>query len=333
MGLTAGATIWLVHMGCAAVFLAMAVLVIARRPRALIHRTCGIVIADFALWSGCLAVSHLPHVSRATAARFYDIGAVAWAPFASLALLFLTSLSRPARLRSRWFVVALIVPAAFTLAAQWSGHLAADYVQRPWGWAYVWADSGATTFFHLYYSSYVLFGVTGLLLQAWQGLSPVRRRQAQIIGWSALPPLVLGSLTDVVLPRAGVHSIPNMGPDFALIWVVGLVYALVRYRVLELRPVVAAERVMQMMSDALLLVDADEPSFGTTPPPRRCLGKPREACARPRSRSWWGGPPSPDVARPSSVATTARRSISSTPRRRSAAISASGSAGPTCWPT
>ena len=255
--LTAGATIWLVHMGCAAVFMAMAVLVIARRPHALIHRTCGIVIADFALWSGCLAVSHHPHVSRATAARFYDLGAVAWAPFASLALLFLTSLSRPSRLRSKWFVVALIVPAALTLAAQWSGNLAADYVSRPWGWAYVWSDSGATTFFHLYYSSYVLFGVTGLLLQAWQGLSPVRRRQAQIIGWSALPPLVLGSLTDVVLPRAGVRSIPNMGPDFALLWVVGLVYALVRYRVLELRPVVAAERVMQMMSDALLLVDAD----------------------------------------------------------------------------
>lgn len=254
---TAARMLWLVHIGCAAVFLAMAVLVIARRPHALLHRLCGLVIADFALWSSCLAVSHNPHVSRATAALFYDLGAIAWAPFASVALLFLTALSRPSRLRSRTFVILLIVPGLITLAAQWSGHLAADYAPRPWGWAYVWADGPATIFFHLYYSTYVLVGVTGLLLRAFQGLSPVRRRQAQIIGWSALPPLLFGTLTDVVLPRAGIHSIPNMAPDFALTWVCGLVYALVRYHVLELRPVVAAERVMQMMSDALWLVDAD----------------------------------------------------------------------------
>lgn len=254
---TAARMLWLVHIGCAAVFLAMAVLVIARRPHALLHRLCALVIADFALWSGCLAVSHNPHVSRATAALFYDLGAIAWAPFASVALLFLTALSRPSRLRSRPFVILLIAPGLITLAAQWSGQLAADYAPRPWGWAYVWADTPATIFFHLYYSSYVLVGVTGLLLRAFQGLSPVRRRQAQIIGWSALPPLILGTLTDVVLPRAGIQSIPNMGPDFALTWVCGLVYALVRYHVLELRPVVAAERVMQMISDALWLVDAD----------------------------------------------------------------------------
>jgi PAS domain-containing protein len=85
----------------------------------------------------------------------------------------------------------------------------------------------------------------------------VRRRQARIIVLSAIVPLLAGSLTDVWLPRAGAHGFPNMAPDFTVIWVLGLVYAIVRYRMLELTPAVAADRVVETIPDALFLLEPE----------------------------------------------------------------------------
>src|SRR5262245_13645997 len=106
---------WLLHIACACIYLAMAVLVVARRPRATLNRVCGVLIGSFCFWSACLAVSHYPAVSRETAARFYSIGSLSWGSFASLAVLFIAAFWRPALLRSKLFAAALIVPAAVVI--------------------------------------------------------------------------------------------------------------------------------------------------------------------------------------------------------------------------
>ena len=53
----------------------------------------------------------------------------------------------------------------------------------------------------------------------------------------------------------GMHVVPNMAPDFTVIWVLGLVYAIAQYRMLELTPAGAADEIVSTMKDALLLVD------------------------------------------------------------------------------
>ena len=101
----------------------------------------------------------------------------------------------------------------------------------------------------------------------------VKRRQARIIGWSAVIPLLLGSVTDVILPRAGLYVVPNAACDIAMIWVLGLAYATVRYRMLDLRPAVAADRVVETMSDALLLADPDGNVVWPNPAAVRLFGR------------------------------------------------------------
>ena len=86
---------------------------------------------------------------------------------------------------------------------------------------------------------------------------PTRRRQAAIICYTAVVPLVLSTTTDVVLPSLGIHAVPNMAPDFTIIWAVGLVLAIAKYGLLEMTPSVAADKIISTMSDSLLLLDEE----------------------------------------------------------------------------
>lgn len=247
--------VWLLHVTCAAANIAMAAYLFARAPRARLTWTCAAITICFAYWSSCLAVSHYPGVSRDTAALFYDIGSFGWASFASFAALFIVSFLRPELVKRKWFAPALIVPPAVVIWAQWSGRLAADYVPRPWGYAYLWQENGWSYFFYAYYWLYMGLGLALLLRASYQTEDSVVRRQARIISGTAWVPLLLSSVTDVLLPRLGVFSVPNMAPDFIVIWVIGLVYAMVEYRMLELTPRFAADEIVAKMSDALLLID------------------------------------------------------------------------------
>jgi PAS domain S-box-containing protein len=252
------AATWMLHVACACVYLTMAVLVIARRPREPLNRACGALILCFFHWSACLAVSHHPDASRATAQLFYSIGSLAWGSFASLTVLFIAVFWRPTLLRWPWFWVALVLPPIIVIEAQWTGRLATAYPLFPWGHGFVWRDSLQTNFFIAHYAIYMVGALALLLVASFSaGTPPVRRVQARIIVFSAILPLVAGSLTDVELPRAGAFVVPNMAPDFTIIWVFGLVYAIVKYRMLELTPAVAADRVVETMSDALFLVQPD----------------------------------------------------------------------------
>ena len=160
------------------------------------------------------------------------------------------------RLPRSWLLyLALALPPPLVIYAQWSGQLAAGYVWYPWGWAFVWRLSPWSFFFYIYFSAYMLAGLGLLLRASWRSNDPIRRRQARIMSATAFLPLLLATLTDVVLPWLDIHAIPNMAPDFTMVWVVGLVYAIGRYRMLELTPAAAAEEIVAAMSDALLLVD------------------------------------------------------------------------------
>ena len=263
---------WVLHLACATIYLVLAVFVVARRPRALLNRVCAIAILCFCEWSACLAVCHFPGVTKHTAALFYSLGSFAWGSFASLAVLFIVVILRPALVRSFALWVALVVPPVLVIYEQWTGGIAADYIERPWGYAFVWQDSWGAWLAHIHYGIYMVGGLGVLYWSSLKPIAPAKRRQARIISLSAVAPLVLSSLTDVWLPRAGVFVVPNIAPDFTILWVVGLVYAIVRYRMLELTPAVAADRVVETMSDAVFLIEPDGQIAWSNPAARSLVG-------------------------------------------------------------
>ncbi len=209
----------LVHFFCVITYLYLAAYIIAKNHKSLLNLSCSAVILTFCLWSFSIIFVHDPGVSKETAGLFYNIGSFAWASFASIALLFVMIFNESKKvLRSKLFYAALVVPPALVIYNQWAGSIPADYVLQPWGWAFIWSKSFWTFFFCAYYLVYMAWGMHLLIRQARRTDDLVKRKQATIICYTAVIPLILSTSTDVVLPNLKIHVIPNMGPDFTIIW-------------------------------------------------------------------------------------------------------------------
>ena len=228
-------TVFLLHAFCAGTYLSLAGYVLARGVRSPLNWTCAAINLCFAHWSGCLAVSHAPGVSRATAVLFYSLGSFGWGSAASFAGLFAAAFLRPALLRSRAFIVALFAPAAFTVYAQWTGRLALDYPAAPWGFTYLWQDSLWVYTFFAFYLGYSVLSLVAMLLASTKLQSPLQAQQARMLGVSGIIPFALATLSDVVLPHLGSSTLPDMAPDFMLVWAVAVVVSISQYRLFDAR--------------------------------------------------------------------------------------------------
>ncbi len=57
------------------------------------------------------------------------------------------------------------------------------------------------------------------------------------------------------MPQLGIYSIPQLAPFTTLIWAVGIVYVMIRYNFLDITPAYAAEKIVETMLEALILLD------------------------------------------------------------------------------
>jgi signal transduction histidine kinase/CheY-like chemotaxis protein len=249
----------LIHVGCAGVYLWMTVYVLWRAPR--MQRSVGFagIALCFAWWSSTLVLAHDARVPRSEAVLAYDLGAIAWASFASFSLWFaLAFVGHRALLAARWLQAALVGPPLVVIVAQWRGAVAADYVLEPWGWAYVWSASPWTLLFYAYYAAYIAIAIGLVFLAGRRSRDRLVRRQCAIIVYTAMVPFLGSTTTDIVLPWLGIHSVPNAAPAFLLAWAAGMAWAIVRYRLLEISPETAAEEILAALSDGVVLVDRQD---------------------------------------------------------------------------
>ncbi|MFH2033112.1 MAG: ATP-binding protein [Candidatus Margulisiibacteriota bacterium] len=248
-----------VHIVSLVIYLLLLIYILANNFRSAINRSIAAILFCFVLWTFSLIFIHNPLVSQSTARIFYDIGVIGWASFGSFALYFVLLFTRNRRwLQSKLLRVTMIVWPLSIIYSQWKGWLAVDYIQRSWGWSYHWTDS---PIFFSYYLSYLFFiGLVIYLLFSFSRRTndKTQKGQALIIMSTSIVPLILGGITDVLLPKLNIHTVPNMAPDFVVIWAMGIVYAIVRYRFLAITPAVAADNIIAALPDPLLLLDEDQ---------------------------------------------------------------------------
>ncbi len=72
-----------------------------------------------------------------------------------------------------------------------------------------------------------------------------------------LIPLVLGSITNVILPELDIVIIPPIAPIITLIASAAVVYAIVKYKLMTLTPAYAADDILSTMADSLILIDPE----------------------------------------------------------------------------
>jgi PAS domain S-box-containing protein len=226
------------------------------QKKILIYLFSGVLFL-FAVWSFGYIFVHSNSVSQQGATLFTNINSIGWVGIATMFLAFSIKFAE-----KKWFnffsVFILIALPALLIYQQWAGNLIVEHQRLSYGWSIVWADNIWPYLFFLYYL--VFFGVALFLIfmHGRKAGSLVVKKQCKIIILGVLVSLAAGFLTDIIFPLLKNYSIPNMGDVFSLFWAVSMVYAITRYQLLGISTAIAAETIIDNITDTLLLINEEK---------------------------------------------------------------------------
>jgi len=235
-----------------------AVYIFFKNPKALLNRVCAAYIFCFGFWSFAYMFVHNPYSSRKTANLFISISSFGWAGFASLFFWFILVFSQKQELlKKKWFYLIIFgVPLVF-IYKQWTNFVCVDVIETPYGWKPILAQS---IWPYLFFFYALIFAVTALSINfsfMRSTRDPILKKQARIIFIFTVITFTVGFLTDITLPLLNIHVLPNVANVYALIWTVGAVYAMVKYKFLSITPATAADNILSTMYDCLILLNME----------------------------------------------------------------------------
>lgn len=238
-------------------YVTLLVYVLRKGPTRLLNWFCALLLATFAVWSlgdTVVAVS----LTHDGAMQWLRIASLGWTTFPAPALWFCLAFTGRHRLVThRLFLALSSLPAIASAYLQWTGHLIVDCTRESYGWAMVWSASSLPLAFAAYYLVFIGAGLSLVYVLAHSASLTRIRKQAWLIFISAAVSLVLGSLTDVVLPLLGIASVPPVANAVLLIWAFALAYGISRYGLMTVTPSLAADSILETMGDSLVLADTD----------------------------------------------------------------------------
>jgi PAS domain-containing protein len=195
--------------------LAFAVLVVAREPWATTTRLTGLILAGAAWWGCCDALWTLAP-DAGSALHLVRLSAPGWIFLGPLALHLLLDQAPGVPRGLRRLIPSAYAVAGFALAAEWAApSLHAGAVPVAWGWGYLPTKSYAVW----YAFTICCAGIGGYyaLARLRSSGSPAERGQAPWLHAALGVPVFFGSVTDGLLPLAGVQ-VPRLGvASFAML--------------------------------------------------------------------------------------------------------------------
>ena len=249
----------LVHLVCFVSYLVLAVYIFLKNPRSSLHRVSASLIACWALWSLGSVFLHQPLTPKSQARFFENVIALGWIGFPSFFLWFSLLFSRRTTILGRRHTyLILFLPPLFLLTRQWSGLLVSDLSRQDYGWAILWSRSPWPTVYFAYLALFIGLGLFFIIRHGQSAGNRLERRQSRLIFLATLLVLPWGVLTNIVLPLLGIRVLPDLADVPAILWAAALVYAMVRFRFLQVSPESAAEKIVSTMPDGLILLDPQE---------------------------------------------------------------------------
>ncbi len=247
------------HFFAFLVNLYLIILLLYKDPSSLLNRVCSVFLGCFCIWSFGLIIVHNPHTnSKYLVEILNNIEAFGWINFSGFFLWFVLIFTKNRKaLSSTLFYLLITVFPTFFIYKQWSGELLGGYIRQPYGWTYFWSDSIWHYLFYIYYSLLMFVAIYQLFAFKKKTRSVLERKQAEIMLITVMIALIAGSISNVLLPELKFYYFPPLANVIALIWAIGIVYAMIKYKFFSITPATAAENIISTMSDALILIDLE----------------------------------------------------------------------------
>ncbi|MEW5735326.1 MAG: ATP-binding protein [Thermodesulfobacteriota bacterium] len=270
------------HFGVMLTYVYLAAYVLGKSPRTPINRACFLMTMCFALWSMLMAVLQNPAVSLSTVRAVQMVGAVGWIGFVPAFVVFSLLLTdRAATLSRPATKAALILPPLFLYFLQSRGLLVYQYVPQYYGYGFLWHPGIWTWLLIAYYTITFWTGTILLYDYSRKTTNIAKKKLARVTLGNAVFVVVFASISNMILPMAGVLSVPAVADVMALFWVFFLAHLMERNRALIISPAMAADNILASMSDCLILLTPDGFVANANPAAQRLLGRGRELAGIP----------------------------------------------------
>lgn len=246
------------HFFNSIVYVYLAVYIFIKNPKALLNRLCVAFLLCFAVWSFSTIFIHHPYTSKRTALLFSNIASFGWGSFSSFFLWFILVFTGKKKiLKKKWFYLLLFGIPLIIIYKQWTNYIYVDFIMQYYGWKSQLAQS---IWPYIFYAYYLSFMGTALYINfnfIRKTQHSILKKQAKIFFTTMVIALILGTLTDVILPSLDIHVVPDLADMVLLIWAVGVVYAIARYKFLTINPATAADNIISTMYDCLILLNME----------------------------------------------------------------------------
>jgi len=240
------------------IYFYLIIVILIKDSKSWLNRSCAAFSACLSLWSFTNIFIYNLISLKSTAILSDNIGSIGWFSFASIFLWFSLLFTEKKKILKTKIIYPLlfILPLLF-IYKQWTGFFITDYVQRPWGWEALWTSSTWLYFFYVYYLSFTVTGLYLIFDFKRKTRDTIKKKQAGIIFVATLIPLILGTITDAIIPELNIIAIPVMANVISLIWAGGLIYAVVKYKLMVITPTTAANNIVSTIADSLILLDRE----------------------------------------------------------------------------
>ncbi len=239
----------------------IAVIIYKRDHKSALSRSALLITFSFMIWTLGLTIAYNPKTPYLAAMISHNLAAIGWIAFPSLSLWFtLTFTENKQILMKKIFKPTLILIPALFLILYFAGMIMHNPVKSYFGWYVEWKKGLIFPYLYfIYLLSFIIYGNYKMFKYYRKTNNYLKKGQAGTLLLFTLLSVATGVVIEIIIPlldngaeNVTVFDLTNI---YLVLWLFGIFYAVLRYRLIKITPYSAAEKIVDNMAEAVFLMD------------------------------------------------------------------------------
>jgi PAS domain S-box-containing protein len=238
----------------------LAIYIYYKDNRSELNRIISTILLAYALWNFGDIIVHNPDksITQETVILVQNIASIGWVSFAGFMFCFSLVFSKMEKLiQNKWILACILIIPVFFIYLQFTNHLTINPVRQSYGWSFEWSKTIWTYLFYAYYLTYILLSIVIIYLHGRKTKIANEKKHSKILVITFSIGIFAGTLLDVFFQQFKTYNIPPLANLMVVVIASGVLYAIFKYRFLTITPEIAAENIISVMDEFLILFNQE----------------------------------------------------------------------------